>query len=55
MIERLPECLTGLMKFLLRQDDITGTRIAKYIELTCNEKKPEKYKPRKGLVNGNLD
>lgn len=47
--------LRHLMQFILCQDDITGTRIEKYIEMGVKEKAPEVYKPRKGVVGKNND
>lgn len=46
--------LTELIKFILNVRTIEGTRIEKYIELACEEKAPEVYKPRKGRVNANM-
>ena len=33
---------------------LEGTRVEKYIDLACQEKAPEVYKPRKGRVNANM-
>jgi hypothetical protein len=41
------------MCFILNVDDLTGTKIEKYIELGTKEKAPEVYKPRKGQVGRN--
>ena len=45
--------MTHLMKFILNEDDISGTRIEKFIKLGTQEKAPEVYKPRKGQVGRN--
>ena len=42
-----------LMKFIINEPNIEGTRIEKYIDLTVSEKAPEIYKPRQGQVNSN--
>lgn len=47
--------MTNLMQFILNVDSIEGTKIAKFIELGVQEKAPEVYKPRKGLVGRNND
>ena len=46
--------LTELLKFILNVESLEGTRVEKYIELACQEKAPEIYKPRKGRVNNNM-
>ena len=46
-------CLGDLCCFLLNVKSIHGTKIEKYINLACQEKAPEVYKPRKGQVNAN--
>ena len=46
--------LTELMKFILNVQTIEGTLIEKYIELACQERAPEIYKPRKGRVHANI-
>lgn len=45
--------LSELCCFLLNAESIQGTKVEKYINLACQEKAPEVYKPRKGIVNGN--
>ena len=35
--------------------DIAGTRLEQYVKMAVKEDAPQVYKPRKGLVNGNLD
>jgi hypothetical protein len=47
--------MTNLMQFILNVDSIAGTKIEKFIELGIQEKAPEVYKPRKGLVGRNND
>jgi len=42
------------MKFVLNVNTIKGTQIEAYINLAIQEKAPEVYKPRKGVVNGNV-
>ena len=46
--------LTELMKFVLNVRSLEGTRVERYIQLACQEKAPEVYKPRKGRVNANM-
>ena len=46
--------LCELVKFILNVRTIEGTRIEHYIELACQERAPEVYKPRKGRVNANM-
>ena len=46
--------LNELVKFILNVRSIEGTRIEHYIELACQERAPEVYKPRKGRVNANM-
>lgn len=47
--------MANLMQFILNVDSIAGTKIEKFIELGIQEKAPEVYKPRKGLVGKNND
>ena len=46
--------LFELVKFILNVRTLEGTRIERYIELACQERAPEVYKPRKGRVNANM-
>lgn len=46
--------LTELLKFILNVQSLEGTLVERYIELACQEKAPEVYKPRKGRVNANM-
>ena len=46
--------LAELFKFILNVNTLEGTRIERYIDLACQEKAPEVYKPRKGKVNNNV-
>ena len=46
--------LIELVKFVLNVRTLDGTRIERYIELACQERAPEVYKPRKGRVNANM-
>jgi len=55
IIGRQEETLVELFQFMMRTDHLEGTRIRKYIELACSENMPQRYKPRKGKVNANLD
>jgi hypothetical protein len=43
-----------LMRFVLNEPNLEGTRIERYVELAVQEKAPEVYKPRQGTVNSNL-
>ena len=48
------QTLLELCKFILNVNSLEGTRVARYIELACQERAPEIYKPRKGKVNNNV-
>ena len=46
--------LLELFKFVLNVNTLEGTRIERYVDLACQERAPEVYKPRKGKVNNNV-
>jgi hypothetical protein len=54
ILQRPALALGDLMKFVLNVNTIKGTQIEAYINLAIQEKAPEVYKPRKGVVNGNV-
>lgn len=41
------------MQFIFVEEDISDTRLEKYIELATQEKAPELYKPRAGKIGKN--
>jgi hypothetical protein len=43
------------MKFILNENDLSGTVIEKFIQLGTQEKAPEVYTPRKGQIGKNID
>ena len=45
--------LKGALEFIVGVDDITGTRLHKYLLTTVEEERPKKYEPRKGQVGKN--
>ena len=47
--------LKKLLEFILKVDDITGTRVHAYLKKTILEKPPQIYKPRLGIINGSID
>lgn len=48
--------LESLLSFVLDSKDLSGTRVARHIEMAVAEKKaPQKYKPREGKINTNLN
>ena len=47
--------MMNLMKFILNEQNLDGTQIERYIDLTVQEKAPEVYKPRSGQINKNID
>lgn len=49
------QTITDLVKFIFMQKDISGTYLEHYVKQVCGQDAPQVYKPRKGLVNGNMD
>jgi hypothetical protein len=47
--------LRELLKFILNQDDLSGTKVEQYLQMAVKETSPQIYKPRSGKVNGNMD
>ena len=46
--------LKGALEFMLNVEDITGTRLHKFLQTVVGlEKRPQKYEPRKGQVGKN--
>jgi hypothetical protein len=39
----------------LNVEDIGGTKIEEYLNIAVSEASPQIYKPREGLVNGNMN
>ena len=55
ILENPKDTLSSLMRFILCVPTIENTIIEQYINLACKEAAPQKYKPRKGKINANLD
>lgn len=49
------KALPEMMKFIFNTDDLTDTRIQKYIDLSIESNPVRVYKPRAGKAHGNKD
>lgn len=47
--------IKSLLEFILNVNDIGGTKLDHYLNLAVNEASPQIYKPREGLINGNIN
>ena len=53
LCQRPKEALTSMMQFMFNCEDLSDTRIEKFIDLHVTSKPPKIYEPRSGKIDGN--
>ena len=44
-----------MMEFITATEDISGTVLHEYVKIVAAQEAPQKYKPRSGKINTNMD